>query len=125
MLFDTDILIWFLRGNRKAAAFIDEAKERSVSIVSYMELLQGIRDKEEFHELKRFLLDFGFQMVPINEAIGQRAVVYLEEHGLSSRLCMADALIAATAAEHTVTLATGNRKHFSAIRDIETKAFLP
>jgi predicted nucleic acid-binding protein len=40
-MFDTDVLIWFLRGNKKAGHLIDGAPERALSAVTLMELLQG------------------------------------------------------------------------------------
>ena len=47
MLFDTDVLIWYLRGNEKAALAIEKADARELSIISYMELLQGARNKKK------------------------------------------------------------------------------
>jgi predicted nucleic acid-binding protein len=47
VIFDTDVLIWCLRGNAKAARTVDQARRRCVSIASYMELLQGARDGRE------------------------------------------------------------------------------
>ena len=44
MMYDTDILIWFIRGNDKAAGALEKDSERSLSIQSYMELLQGAQD---------------------------------------------------------------------------------
>ena len=42
MIIDTDVLIWFLRGNHEAIDFIMDATPFSISIVTYMELVQGI-----------------------------------------------------------------------------------
>jgi predicted nucleic acid-binding protein len=47
MLFDTDVLIWVLRGSAKAARLVDETGDRRISVVTLMELLQGARDKHE------------------------------------------------------------------------------
>ena len=43
MILDTDVLSWFLRGNEKATEAVIEALPFSISIVIYMELLQGVR----------------------------------------------------------------------------------
>ena len=46
MLFDTDVLIWALRGSKKAAKEIDNDENRFISAVSYMELMQCGRNKQ-------------------------------------------------------------------------------
>ena len=58
MLFDTDVLIWFLRGHARAAKVVDEAVDRAVSVVTCMELLQGARNKPEIKIIKSFLAEF-------------------------------------------------------------------
>lgn len=125
MLFDTDILIWVLRGNARAALAMEEAAPCRISIVSYMELLQGSRSRRETRLIKSFLNDAGVAIIPLHEAIGHRTAVYVEEYGLASGLCLADALIAATAVEHGLTLCTGNDKHFRPVKDIAMKVFRP
>jgi len=125
MLFDTDVLIWVLRGNAKAARAVDAADDRAVSVVSYMELLQGARDKAEVRAVKSFLADLRFEMLPLTENIGHRALIYLEEYGLSIAMSMADALLAATAVETNCTLMTGNDKHYKAVKDLNIKRFRP
>lgn len=125
MIFDTDVLIWFLRGNAKAARAIDQAGRRFISIVSFMELLQGARDKREVKIIRDFLNQFQFHTLPLSENIGHRASIYMEEYALAVALGMADALIAATAAECYKTLVTGNRKHYKSINDIDLKIFKP
>ncbi len=125
MLFDTDVLIWCFRGNVRAATVIDRADSREISAVSYMELLQGARNKRELDLIRRFLRESGFLMLPLSETISTRALVYMEEYVLKSGLCMADALIAATSVEHQLTLCTGNPKHFRPISELDLKVFRP
>jgi hypothetical protein len=125
MLFDTDVLIEVFRGNAKAAQLIDQDADRALSVVGFMELLQGAADKRETRLIKDFLKDCAFTVLPLSENIGHRASIYMEEFGLSSGLRVADALIAATAAENRLPLCTGDLRHFRAIRDLEISAFRP
>ena len=123
MMYDTDILIWIQRGNQKAARLVEKDQERSLSIQSYMELLQGARDKADQNVVKDFIYAFDFQILPLSENIGHRALVYVEEYALSAGMRSADALVAATAVENNTALMTGNTKHFRAIRELQLKAF--
>lgn len=125
MQFDTDVLIWLLRGNAKAAAIVDATEDRHVSVVSYMELLQGARDAREARTIRQLLIDSGFRMLPLTENIGHRAVVYLEGHAVSSGLRLADALLTATAVENGLALCTGNDRHYRVIPDLPLRAFRP
>lgn len=125
MLFDTDVLIWCLRGNIKAAKAIDAVPERAISVVTYMELLQGARDKRELKSIRVFLADNGFVIIPLTENIGHRASIYMEEYCLKVEMGIADALIGATAAEQKLTLVTGNEKHYRPINDISLQVFKP
>ena len=125
MLLDTDILIWALRGNLKAARLLDATRDRRISVITYMELIQGARDRNELRMIKSFLSDSGFEVLPVSENIGHRASIYVEEYGLAMAVSVADALIAATAVEHNLTLCTGNRKHYKSIRDLDLQVFRP
>jgi len=125
MLFDTDVVIWVFRGSQAAARLVEGAEERVISVVGYMELLQGVRSKQEARSIKDFLVDFGFQMLPLTENIGHRAAIYMEEHSLRSGLALADALLAATAVENGLTLCTGNQKHYKPVRELALRVFRP
>lgn len=125
MLFDTDVIIWALRGNLKAASEINRCSELYLSAISYMELLKGARDKRELQEIKRFLLDIGFKILPVNEGVSHRAMIYVEEYVLSSGIDIADALIAATASESSLTVCTANNKHYTGIPGIQISVFRP
>lgn len=125
MIFDTDVLIWVLRGHTKAADAVDAAEARAIAVVTYMELLQGARDKREVKAIKAFLADMQFRTLPLTENIGHRASIYMEEYGLSISMSMADALIAATAIEANEQLLTGNEKHYKTIKELDLKRFRP
>jgi hypothetical protein len=125
MLFDTDVLIWVLRGNAKAAKVVEGDEHRSLSIIGYMELLQGARDRREAKTIRAFLADFNFGTVPLSENIGHRALIYMEQFGLKIALGVADVLIAATAVELQLTLCTANQKHYKPIAELDLKIFSP
>lgn len=125
MIFDTDVLIFVQRGNAKAAHLIDRTEERKISVQTMMELLQAARNKAQQKLIRRFVNDFGFEILPFTENIGHRAMVYIEEYGLASGLRAGDAIIAATATENGCSLATANLKHFKNIKNLELHAFRP
>ena len=125
MIFDTDFFIWVQRGNFRAAALIDGAKDRYLSVQTYMELLQCATDKQQQRLVKRFISDLNFSVLPLTENIGHRALVYIEEYGLSSGMRAGDAIIAATATENGMPLMTGNAKHFKVVKELELKIFKP
>lgn len=125
MLFDTDILIWALRGNPKAADVIDGCEERFISAVTYMELIQGARNKIEQKSIKDFLAALGFRTIPVDENISLRATIFMEEYCLKSGMGIADALIFATACEHTLILCSANKKHYKEVASLTAKEFRP
>jgi len=47
MFFNTDVLIWALRGHPKAEETINQAPHILISATTYMELLQGARNRQE------------------------------------------------------------------------------
>ena len=125
MLFDTDVLVWVLQNHLKAAELVNETEDRHLSIVSYMELLQGARNRNDLRTIKDFVSDYSFQVLPLTQNIGHRGLVYIEEYGLQIQLLVADALIAATATENHLPLCTANDKHFRVIRELDLQVFRP
>ena len=125
MIFDTDIFIWAQRGNEKAAKLMEKSEVRCLSIQSFMELLQCARDKKQHKYIKDFLTSFDFLVLPFTENIGHRASIYIEEYTLASGLRSGDAIIAATAVENNLPLATSNVKHFKMIKELKLKSFKP
>jgi len=125
MLFDTDVIIWVLRGSNRAAAAIDRADSLELSVVSYMELVQGARNKGELRATKAALTALKFQTLALTENIGHRASIYLEEYALKSNIGVPDALIAATAVENGKPLCTANARDYRSIAELELRVFRP
>ena len=125
MLVDTDVLIWYLRGNEKAREIIDGLPSFSISVVTYMELVQGMRNKRELTELRRALRDWKAKIIYINEEISSKAMFLVERHFLSDSMQLADALIASTALTNGMPILTGNDKHYKVLTQLDMNVFRP
>ena len=84
-----------------------------------------MRNKAELAAVKKMLERRAARLLPVTEAITQRAIVLMEALTLSHGLQMGDALIAATAIEHQLSVLTANVKHFGAIAELKVEAFSP
>ncbi|WP_211224596.1 type II toxin-antitoxin system VapC family toxin [Marinimicrobium agarilyticum] len=125
MLIDTDVLIWNLRGNERAREFLDAQPQLQLSAVTYMELVQGLRNKAELKALRQAMHYWEADIEPISEAVSSRAMYLVEEYSLSHGLQLADALIASTAITIGETLVTANDKHYRFIDNLEIEVFRP
>jgi len=122
-LVDTDVLIWYLRGNEKAKDIL-KSLDFAISIVTYMEIIQGIRNKRELNIFRKFIKSWNIQVIHLNEEISSKASFYMEEFALSHSMALADSLIAATSSVNGLILLTGNDKHYKFL-DIEIEVFRP
>jgi predicted nucleic acid-binding protein len=125
MLVDTDVLIWHLRGYPNATRRLDELGALTLSAVTYLEVLRGIRNKAELVAVKKMLQHRAATVLPVSEAITQRTIGLMESLTLSHGLQMGDALIAATAIEHQLPVLTANVKQFGAVDGLKVEAFGP
>ena len=122
---DTDVLIWYLRGNQKALELIDSLDRFCISSVTYMELIQGMRDKKELKLLQQTLKSWGVKIIYISEEISAKALFFMEEYFLSHSMQLADSLIAATASNYGLELITANDKHYKVVKELDIKVFRP
>ncbi|ANB03792.1 type II toxin-antitoxin system VapC family toxin [Ectothiorhodospira sp. BSL-9] len=125
MLIDTDVLIWNLRGNERAASMLDGSPGFMVSAVTYMELLQGLRNKDELRVLRQAMHYWGARLIPVDTEICGRATYLVEEYALSHAMQMADAMIAATAMHLGEVLVTANDRHYRHIDGLTLEVFRP
>ena len=112
-LIDTDILIDHFHSSKAALSFMktvsDVDEQPAVSIVTVTELLGGMRPGEEARTERLLAL---FDILPIDEAVGRQAAVYLRAFRRSHHIDFGDALIAATAFLYGADLFTRNIKHY-------------
>lgn len=93
--------------------------------MTYMELVQGVRSKEELRLLRLTIQRNGWRILPLTENIGQRATIYLENYALSDGMRLADALIAASAVESGSVLLTGNERHYKCVPGLTLDRYQP
>ncbi|MBU0675334.1 MAG: type II toxin-antitoxin system VapC family toxin [Proteobacteria bacterium] len=124
LIVDTDVLIWYLRGNEKAFKTIENLESFSISVVTYMELVQGMRNKKELNNLRQALHAWNATILYITVEISAKAMFAVEQHFLSHSMQLADALIGSTAVAYGLPLLTGNDKHYKIMKDVKINKFL-
>ena len=117
-LVNTNVLVDLTRGNRAAADYLDSLGDAwSISMITGLELLAGARTQRETNDL-----DVVLERLPRDPAHGEhRAPGVRADEGLYAipRSVSAGALIAATALEEGLKLASKNRKHFEMIDGLD------
>ena len=106
-LVDTNILIYYLEGEREATDFIkNHFRECGISQINYLEIFSIPLEREEKTIIENFLKLF--EVFDINSMITEQAI----HNRQSKKIKLADNLIAATAQMHHLTLVTRNVKDF-------------
>jgi hypothetical protein len=107
VLFDTNILIDYLRGIPQARSECGEHSDRAVSIISWMEVMAGSNAANE-SDARSFLLNF--YTLPLGAVVAERAFLLRR----SGRIKLPDAIIQATAEGAGRVLITRNTRDFPA-----------
>ena len=125
MIIDTDVLIWYLWGNVRARKTVENHIPFSISVITYMELIQGMKNKNEFKLFQRQINRWNTDIIQIDKEISSRGMFYVQEYSLSHSMLLADALIAATVVQNSEKLLTANDRHYRFIPNIECLKFKP
>ena len=104
-LFDTNILIDFLRGVPEARVERGRYSAGAISIITWMEIMVGA-DERVATETERFLA--GFDLILLDAAIARRAVTLRQKH----RIKLPDAIVWASAQAGNMLLITRNTRDF-------------
>jgi predicted nucleic acid-binding protein len=125
LIIDTDVLIWYLRGNKKAEISVESHIPFSISVVTYIELVQGMKNKDEFRLFQKQMQKWDTDIIQIDKEISSRAMFFIQEYALSHSMSLADALIAATAVQNSEPLLTANDRHYKFIPNMNCRKFIP
>lgn len=113
ILFDSDVLIAYLRGNEKVAQEIENLAASNallaITPITEAEIRRGLRSHERGKTQKA--LD-GFHCLELNRKVGQVAGDYLRRYAATHGVETPDALIAAASYVYRFELCTFNWKHF-------------
>jgi predicted nucleic acid-binding protein len=125
MRVDTDAMLRHLHGYPQATRRLDELSALTLSAVSDLAVLQGMRNKTELVTVKEMSQQRAAALLPVSEAITQRAIELTE--AITSRHWpqMGDALIAANALVHGPPVRTAGVKHFGAAQGLKIEAADP
>ena len=89
MIIDTDVIIWYLKGNKNAFNSIEKQNGFQVSVITYMELVQGMRNKTELTELRKAFRIWKTKILYIDEEISSKAMFLVERYFLSHSIGVA------------------------------------
>jgi predicted nucleic acid-binding protein len=123
MIIDSDVLIWYLKGNENARQIINANIPFKISVINYMELIQGMDDKRSLKIFQKQLKNWSVEILHITEKISKLAMELVENYYLSHSMELADSIIAATALENNEILLTANDKHYKYIPNIQVNKF--
>ena len=127
---DTNILIAFLRGEEdvvaKVEAYLEEFDMLSFSIITYYEILRGLKYVGNEKKLIDFeeLMDKSEIITLDREIIDKASEIYAELKRRGELIEDADILIAASCLIKDMVLVTDNEGHFRRIENLEVENWL-
>lgn len=111
---DSDVLIWFLRGERKAIRLLKELNQSPefdlwIGALQRAEIVFFMRAEEEAETMK---LLAQFSTAPVHQTIVDTASVFFRKWNPSHGVRMNDAILAGTVAETGGVIYCLNTKHY-------------
>ena len=115
-LIDTNILIYFLQGDKVAVSFLKKIldDELCISLINKIEVLSfPDLSKDEEKEINKFLLNFA--TLNIDDIIAEETIKIRKKY----KLKLGDALICATSIMHDTILVSRNEKDFIKVKGLK------
>lgn len=124
-LIDSDILSFYLKDNQQVIqhvnAYMSTFGRLNISIITYYEILSGLRFRDAHKRLDVFnLLMESNNIIPLTlEAMDIASTLYATLRHAGTPIDDMDLLIASIALEHDWALVTHNQRHFGKIEGLE------
>lgn len=114
VIFDSDVLIWILRGNERIKKRFNELVEFAgghiyVTPIQVAEIMAGVRQSEKT-DTEIFMKSL--HCVEIDFSAGELAGQFMNKYGKSHNVTISDSLTAASVYLHKFKIWTLNRKHY-------------
>jgi len=129
-LLDTDVLSGLMRkvplALNRARTYLADHRQLTISLVTRFEVLRGLKAKRATAQLARFhSFCTNNEVLPITDQIIVRAAdIYADLHVHGQLIPDADILIAATALDHGLVMATSNVADFGRISGLRIDNWL-
>lgn len=127
---DTNIITAFLKGNptvvERVKQYTDEHGSLTISIISYYEILRGLKglgNKKKLQAFNRFINDCEVEELG-RPVVEKAADIYVNLKNQGKLVEDADILVAATAVDKGLVVVTDNEKHFRRIKGLEVENWL-
>jgi tRNA(fMet)-specific endonuclease VapC len=130
VLIDTDVLSNAIRRNRVVVArfrrYVAQHGRFTISSMTRYEVLRGMKVKSAIKQIAKLeAFCEANEVLAVTESVIDRATdVFADLYSRGKLIGDADILIAATALEHDMALATNNVKHFENIVGLEVQNWL-
>ena len=117
ILVDTDVLIKVFRGDVKKKKILDDNKDNlSISIITYFELLSGLKTRRRIIDLNKQMK--AYNIIHLSEKISIKSLTLYQKYLTANNVSLPDALIASTAIINELELLTDNYQDFKFIKEL-------
>ena len=128
--FDTNIITAFLKNDlrvvEKVSKYLENFDKLTINIISYYEILRGLKDLGNVEKLKRFgdFIQENELVLIRKETIEKAAEIYAYLKKDGNLIEDADILMAAIAIVEDLILITNNPNHFSRVKELQLENWL-
>ncbi len=112
-LFDTNILIDYLKGIKQAKNLFSKYDQKLISIITYIEVLSGASDEVEKRKIRAFISK-NFEVLDLDTIISEEAInIRAESIANKNKLKLPDCIVLASANTQAAVLITRDINAFS------------